>query len=741
MSPAFAAEEVHETLANTDSAVLDKNLDRIASLQCTDEGLFVLAVHSFVEGWIRDRFSLGIDLEVTFRMAMERFIGYAKSKNGGYVQGIAPMNAMIQLHYVTNGVRHRFAALSRRDAEVATEQLVRFCNLANIGSPEKLGNIQRYLAFWDERKPAAALIEENKRLVALRGDDAHAIRKLTDRLEEKTKIEMQAAGFEQVIRDKDGKIEELRRMVGAKDSKVDAVRKERAEAEEALREAKRLLEGYKKEGEYVELVRGMTAYTRTRADYEQRITRLTAEQKKVLERISLNEDFLIKGSAGTGKTLVLLKAIEKAKSGVSGQDNLGIPEIQGTVVLVTYTNTLVKYDQYVASLLSGLPGGSRVSTADSFLLERLRDIDGSIGIDYYLAEELAKQFPVAGLSSKDMAFEIEGFIWGNDISYQEYVVEGIDRRGMKRPLQKEQRQAIWKVAEAMEQSMEARKLYSRNRAALLLARTVADGKGPNLKKTDFVFIDEAQDLPAAVLKALKACAIRSVILAGDADQSIYQPGFSFRRANLDIQGRTRILHTNFRNTVQLHEIAERYRLTCDGGDAENTPEAFREGPMPELFEGVDLEDMLSLLIKRIALFLNTLEYSSENLCVVVPRDEDVQIVSARLSDEGLSVVDIRERGFDFQEQGSIRVTTMHSAKGLDFPVVLLFLPSFHVLSNTLDVVASERMSRNLIYVAMTRAMDHLNVFLKEGTENPALTDLAKCFEETALGASSNEGQP
>ena len=56
----------------------------------------------------------------------------------------------------------------------------------------------------------------------------------------------------------------------------------------------------------------MTVYTRTRLDFERSLVRLTAEQSKVLAQIKLNRDFLVKGSAGTGKSLVLIKALEKA---------------------------------------------------------------------------------------------------------------------------------------------------------------------------------------------------------------------------------------------------------------------------------------------------------------------------------------------------------------------------------------------------------------------------------------------
>ena len=63
---------------------------------------------------------------------------------------------------------------------------------------------------------------------------------------------------------------------------------------------------------YLETVGSLTSYTRTRLDFERDITRLTPEQQDVLDSISLTNDFLIKGGAGTGKTLVLIKALEKA---------------------------------------------------------------------------------------------------------------------------------------------------------------------------------------------------------------------------------------------------------------------------------------------------------------------------------------------------------------------------------------------------------------------------------------------
>ena len=71
---------------------------------------------------------------------------------------------------------------------------------------------------------------------------------------------------------------------------------------------------------------------------------------------------------------------------------------------------------------------------------------------------------------------------------------------------------------------------------------------------------------------------------------------------------------------------------------------------------------------------------------------------------------------------------MHSAKGLDFPVGEFVCPTSHMPDSTLDQATTDRMSRNLIMWAMTRAIDHLDVIMNETTKNPAVMDLRCRFE-------------
>lgn len=705
-----------------------RNLERLTSLQCTDPGMFVLATHSFVEGWIRDHFGLGMD-EISFTSLMNIFTDEVKKQKNCYLPEIPAMNAMITAHIDVNSVRHRFAELDKSAAEMATQHLDRFCSLANIGSPEQLGTIRRHLSHWDERKATGALIEELKAIKNISARYNEEKRSLIARIAEMGEAVKYIEQLKSKLAQQDRTIEELKARNEVKSEKADTERRERARIAEELKTAQIELKAYEKEQKYIALMRRLTAYTRTRADYERSIVHLTPEQSGVLGQIRLNSDFLVKGAAGTGKTLVLLKAIEKAKGG-GKVASLGFEELQGSVALLTYNTTLAKYDRYIASILSPEHGADRIMTADAFLRERLTAIESGASIDYNnLLQDLAKHHCPEGMTPKELCDEAEIIVWGNDLSFEDYISNGFERRGMKKALQPHDRAKVWAACEAMAAEMESRHRYSKSYSRIKLLRASKEAQGdPRLKVVDYVFIDEAQDLTAADLKTLKACARRSVILAGDADQSIYQPGFSFRQAGIDVAGRVRILKTNFRNTLPVHSLAEAYRAGKPSQDPESQPAAFREGPLPELFSSEDLDSLIDLLIARVQFFKDYLEYDPENICILAPQNDEVNLVIERLLVEGFAAENPKEKDFDFTKEGTVRVATCHSAKGLDFPVVFLLLNRKPYAGSSYNDAVEDIMTRNLIYVGMTRAMEHLNIFTLENPGSPAIADLVSCVD-------------
>ena len=189
-----------------------------------------------------------------------------------------------------------------------------------------------------------------------------------------------------------------------------------------------------------------------------------------------------------------------------------------------------------------------------------------------------------------------------------------------------------------------------------------------------------------------------------------------------------MLKTNFRSTNSIHTLADRFRSPEEEGDNSST---FREGPPPELFTAEKTDDLYALLEQRICFLIEVLEYDPENIFVLIPNSRFEKKVSAAIKNAGFDTVNVKSESFDFMESRAIRMAPLPSSKGLDMPVVLLFLPClFATDSDSYDEESTEKLRRNLLYVCMTRAMDMLNVFMKEEAEDQILGDLRQAFRES-----------
>ena len=708
----------------------DRWLRRLARLQGGDPGFFVLAAHSFVEGVLRDRFVAETRENEVFHWYVGQFRRHLVDSADRFLRELSALQLLIDQHRITNDVRHRFCEVDAEEAGSALHLLRQFCLLAGVADLPGLAGLVDGLKAWEERRCPLELMNEltasGFRLLRLQREN----RSLTERVAELQSAELQLQHIGQQKALLERRLAELSESAGRKSKRVDELRRtlhdqkrEFSQEQQQLLARIRELEPVR---DYLDTLSRVTVYTRTRFDYERSITRLTREQQRILEQINMGADFLVKGSAGTGKTLVLIKALEKARG--SDAESLGL-DLDVSVALLTFTNALVKYDRYVATLIGAGYPGEQVLTADAFLLQRIQEIFPGATVSYEILETLVAERKVSGITPAELAAEAESFIWANDVSADEYISEGIDRRGMKKPLGRQQRAGVWQAVQAMAAEMDARAVFSKNYSRCRLLRFAQQNPGdPRLQVVDHIFIDEVQDLSAVELKALKCCARRSVIMAGDSDQAIYQAGFTFRRAGIDIQGRSRILRTNFRNTLQLQQLAEGYRATMPGFDAENQPEAFRMGPPPELYTAATKDELQDLLLRRVSIFLDHLGYDPENIAILVPFQKEIETLAEALEAAGYPAVNIKDRDFEFSRPGALRLSTMHSSKGLDFPVVLLYLYRPPYPGSVYSDETAERISRNLIYVSLTRAMDHLNVFCLAGTGSRSIGDLIAAFE-------------
>ncbi len=639
---------------------------------------------------------------------------------------------------MTNKVRHSFAALDREEALAATHNFLCFCALCGIRSGV-LAKLSQTLSLWDEKRSPLA---ESRELSRIQGELVAAQRdmaKLLSQTEAWTRDKLRLAELEGEALRLGAQLDKERARADAKSERMDALRRD---LNDLAMEKKRLegqLESYQDLDLYVAHVSRFSLYTRTRLDYERSVLKLTAEQKEAADAIRPEFDSLVRGGAGTGKTIVLLHALDRVRRERQSELDLG-PGMR--IVFLTYTNTLVKYDRYVAEILREKDAEDLIITADSFFLARLRLLGQRHRVDYGIVSRLSQKLNTTGfLSDAELAVEIEELIFGNLVTRREYLDEMIPRRGMRQPLSAGQRESVWNIRDAMAADMEHDGLLSRNYSRIkLIEHLEAHPEDGRLRDLDFAFVDESQDLSAADLRALKLMTRRGLAMAGDTGQSIYGLASPYRRAGLDIAGRSRVLHTSFRNTVPIHDLTEAYRARSGLEDEEAAATvAFREGPVPELYTAPTREALMRLLLRKASLFIERLGYDPENLAVLAPTKGDLAAIGDMLGHAGFRHANIREEDFSFKQEKTIRLSSLHSSKGLDFPVVLLYLPSLPPRMEY-DGRVGEALVRNLIYVAMSRAMDNLNVFMLEGAhesqQDEPLQYLVRVFRQYRASSSS-----
>ena len=245
---------------------------------------------------------------------------------------------------------------------------------------------------------------------------------------------------------------------------------------------------------------------------------------------------------------------------------------------------------------------------------------------------------------------------------------------------------------------------------------------------DAVLLDEAQDFGTNALRfavGLLAKRRDDLLIVADAAQNIFRRNFSWKSAGINAQGRTRILRVNYRNTKQVLEFASAF-LTQDGAvstdpapslEDEMTiipPEAAtRTGPAPVVTLADDKQELLERAT-QLAIKMARDHGQDGTVAVLYPsaafggRGSEGKLARS-LRAAGLRVHAAKGReGKDALSESSADVvlSTIHSAKGLEWPSVLVV-----GLSSRFGDVRSDRM---LGYVAMTRATRHLWVLADRG---------------------------
>jgi superfamily I DNA/RNA helicase len=294
------------------------------------------------------------------------------------------------------------------------------------------------------------------------------------------------------------------------------------------------------------------------------------------------------------------------------------------------------------------------------------------------------------------------------------------RLGRKTRLSETQRKVLWSIFDRVRTGLKTRKLITHAELFSSLAASISKNKKVVF---DFSVVDEVQDLSIAHVRffaALGGGRPNALFFAGDLGQRIFQQPFSWKALGVDIRGRSRTLRVNYRTSHQIRTQADRLlgpvMTDVDGNSEErkNTVSVFN-GPPPTIYSLPSESEEIKTVGKWMA------ERAKDG---VLPHEFGVFVRSTAQLDRAQAAVTASGMAFKVLDEhvetvsDHVSISTMHLAKGLEFRAVIVMACDDEIipLQERIEMVGDDAdlqevydTERHLLYVACTRARDHLLV--------------------------------
>ena len=450
--------------------------------------------------------------------------------------------------------------------------------------------------------------------------------------------------------------------------------------------------------------------------WERWIVFLHPDQRGIVER-NYNGPARVSGSAGTGKTVVALhRAAHLARNNPDAR-----------VLMTTFSDALANQLRSKLKVLMG----DESEVADRVEVESLDAVSLSLYEAKYGTVELAtpriaEELIVDAASAEGANFALT-FVtseWERVIdawqlsTWEDY--RDVRRIGRYRRLSEAQRESLWPVFELVRTGVRERGLITK---ADMFGRLTTKLAGQELSPYQYVVVDEAQDVSVPQLRFLAALAggrPNGLFFAGDLGQRIFQQPFSWRELGVDVRGRSQTLRVNYRTTHQIRTQADRL-LDLELSDVDGNTEERRgtvsvfNGPNPIVRaledEKAEAEVVAGWIRARVS---DGLEHDEIGVFVRSLDQIDRAVQAVKLSNKPYAVLDDEMEA----TEDRLAVGTMHLAKGLEFRAVAVMACDAEVipLQSRVESIVDEadleevyNTERNLLYVACTRARDHLLV--------------------------------
>ena len=449
---------------------------------------------------------------------------------------------------------------------------------------------------------------------------------------------------------------------------------------------------------------------------------------------------VLKGVAGSGKTTVgVYRAIHLAEKG-------------RRVLMLTFNPILAAMTRsLIQELIGPLPANLAVLHVQELqrklLGERMPTMpikteqECNVLLDEAIIEVQRKTHSQLFLRDKkffqeELRYVIKGFGLKSQDEYR-----SIERYGRKTALSRAYRDVMWQVYEAYRRRF--MKLQAIDYYDIAMQTLEVLQKQPTQQRYDDIIVDEAQDLTIVDLNVIQlllamtsanAVTPATLMILADAAQTMYTRGFSWKQAGIQARGHTDILWKNHRNTQQIAEAAAQLlshnTLLRTSGEYIDPKWTDRQGPLPMLIRATSPFHQVELACDLILNLVSGQTFRLSDFALLCPTQSLCDKCVRELRTRGLRMMLYSDPQFDVLDD-RIKIMTIQSAKGLEFPVVFLLgvakgiLPSqqtlHHLEQNEIDLFREQQ--RSLCYVGMTRASEALYILTTQNAESIFVKEL------------------
>ncbi len=480
------------------------------------------------------------------------------------------------------------------------------------------------------------------------------------------------------------------------------------------------------------------------------------KQQESLTNWALSGPTLVKGGPGSGKSTVALYRLREIV-----RHHLAETGKVPTILFTTYTNALINASESLLRQLlhdvinldadNNLPKDIRISTLSKTATWIAHNSGKKFDMAYDSHQSEALQTAKAAMQPRELGdagnitqanaivdlrddyllTEFQWVIEGQNCQHEaDYLAASRAGRGI--PFSQTRRKAVWRLYSHYRQHLLAQGQYSWGHLTQFALAQVQSGAFS--RRWDYVIVDEAQDLPPTALAlAIELCKRPSgVFLTADANQSLYNHGFRWSQVhkNLNVTGRTRILKRNYRSTRQIAAAsADIMRPMSDFDPEAMAQEYVHVGMPPLIYAASDDKDQARWIGRQIFNSARKLRLPINAATVLVYSSTVGTALAEALTEQGLPAKFMNSRQFDLEEP-TIKVTTLHAAKGLEFPIVVIAhveegqLPRKTNATDPEEIESHLDEQRRLFFVGCTRAMRHLFITYNRQSPSPFIADLS-----------------